>query len=225
MALTFYRAVVRWAFERFYREFSWTYPAVAWLVSRGLWKHWTLAALPYLQGHILELGCGTGYVQHALVTHRPGDAIGIDASPFMLSHTRRRLQRSGLIPHLIHGRAQTLPCASATFDSVLATFPSEYICDPRTLAEIRRVLAPSGSLIIVDGARFNTTGWYEWLVDVAYKLTFQASIVREAFPPNPYLNILEPAGFAVDVFDVPVGASRVMVMRARVQTEQGTYGS
>ncbi|NTV64514.1 MAG: hypothetical protein HGA65_13385, partial [Oscillochloris sp.] len=50
--------LVRWAFERLYREFAWTYDMVAVAVSGGLWRRWGLAALPYVRGRVLELGFG-----------------------------------------------------------------------------------------------------------------------------------------------------------------------
>ena len=45
-----------------------------------------------------------------------------------------------------------LPFADASFDNVVSTFPTEYIADPRALAEIARVLRPGGRLIVVLGA-------------------------------------------------------------------------
>ena len=58
--------LVLWAFERFYHEGAFTYDAVAWLVSRGYWSAWIRAVLPDVAAcPILELGCGTGYLQQS----------------------------------------------------------------------------------------------------------------------------------------------------------------
>src|SRR3712207_364685 len=101
-------------------------------------------------GKVLELGCGTGYFQLALalagIPH-----IGYDASPQMLRRARRRLRGAGLEAHLVRGRGEELPAQDACFTDVVATFPAPYLFDPRTLAEIRRVLDRKGQLVIVDG--------------------------------------------------------------------------
>lgn len=212
-----YRAFIRWAFDRFYHEFSWTYDTVAWLVSRGLWQRWTLAALPYLTGRILELGCGTGYVQTALAASAPGCAVGVDESPSMLAQTRRRVERanraSGQATMVVLTRAlaQSLPFQSESFDTVLATFPSDYIIHPATIAEIRRVLSPSGQFVLVDGAQFCTAGWYEWLVYLAYRLTFQSS-VNDTPIHIPYQHVFAEAGFGLQQYEEQVGNSRVIIV-------------
>jgi ubiquinone/menaquinone biosynthesis C-methylase UbiE len=205
--------LIRWCFARFYREFAWTYDAVAALVSRGLWPRWTLAGLPLARGRLLELGCGTGNAQLELARRR-WPALGLDASPQMLALTRRRLAGAGLRAPLVRAMAQAIPLPAASCDTVLATFPTEYIFDPRTLAEIRRVLAPAGRLLIVDAARFTGDGPYERLVDLAYRLTLQGSTRRDAPPPDVRLPALERAGFATRTHWQTVGASQVMVLEA-----------
>lgn len=206
---TLYTNLVRRAFELFYREFSWTYDAVAALVSAGYWREWTLAALPYLRGRVLELGCGTGHVQCALARDASAPfVVGLDASWQMLRHTRRKADRAGVHVRLLRGSAQALPCADASFDTLLATFPSEYIVAPETLAEARRVLRPGGRLIILLGAHLSRAGVYERLIDLAYRLTLQTS-PRALQPPEPGVacstapfsmalqRALRAAGFAV----------------------------
>ena len=214
MPFTFYLLpFLRWAFTRFYREFAWTYDAVAALVSRGYWRRWTLAALPYIHGRVLELGCGTGNVQLALAQQNQ-PRVAIDASPQMLNLTRVRLQSVGLVTPLVRGIAQALPLASSSCDSVLATFPTEYIIDPRTLAEVRRVLASGGRLLIVDAAYFTSDGPYERLIDLLYRATLQGSTrsIEHTPPPDQRLVALEKAGFAVQLYWETIGHSRVMVM-------------
>lgn len=209
----FYIRVVRWCFARFYREFAWTYNVVAALVSRGYWPRWTLAALPFARGRLLELGCGTGNVQLELARRR-WPALGLDASPQMLAITRRRLARAGLAAPLLRAEAQAIPLPAASCDTVLATFPTEYIFDPRTLAEVRRVLAPGGRLLIVDAASFTGDGLYERLVELAYRLTLQRPPRADAQPADVRLPPLERAGFATRTHWQAVGASQVMVLEA-----------
>lgn len=165
-----YRRAVRRAFHHFYRELAWTYDAVASLVSGGLWFQWGRAALPELRGRALEIGFGTGHIQLALAG-RPA-TFGLDASPQMARIAAARLRRHSHVPRLARGVAQQLPFPAATFDSVLATFPAEYIVDPATHAELRRVLAPGGRLVIVPLAQLDP-GLFARLVDLAYSATLQ----------------------------------------------------
>src|SRR4030067_2774056 len=65
---------------------------------------------------------------------------------------RHRLTAAiGTVP-VARGVAQAQPFASGSIDSVVSTFPSEYILDPKTLSEIDRTLRPGGCLVIVTGA-------------------------------------------------------------------------
>lgn len=219
-----YSSLIAWAFERFYREFAWTYDAVAWAVSQGLWRRWTLASLPFLAGRVLELGCGTGYVQGVLAQARPGAALGLDASPFMLRHTRHRLRQAGRAGLLMQGVAQRLPLADGSVQTVLATFPTSYVLHPHTLAEVRRVLVPTGRMVVVDAAHFppqrGKRQLYARLIALAYRLVLLASGQQPAdSEPEPaerhiYRERLEAAGFQVSVHPQQVGHSRVLVFVA-----------
>jgi ubiquinone/menaquinone biosynthesis C-methylase UbiE len=215
------RRFVRWAFERFYNEYAWSYDSVAWLVSRGLWQDWTRAALPYLRGEVLELGCGTGYVQLAR-SQQPKTTVGLDASPFMLNHTRKRLARAGQQARLVQAQSQAIPFAEQSFDSVLSTFPSDYILHPKTLDEIVRVLRPKGRFVLVDAAHFTKHDLYAQLVDIAYWLTFRRPLLSQAqndlipdLSNDLRLQSLQAAGFHCTINWVSIAQSRVMVLVAQ----------
>lgn len=196
LASAIFIRLLRWAFARLYREFAWSYDLVAWAVSRGLWRRWALCSLGYVHGRVLEIGPGTGYVQSALAGDPMRSTVGLEASPQMVRLTRRRLARQGAVAVLVRGRAQAMPLADASFDSVLATFPAEYILDPRTATEIRRVLAPAGRVVIVDGAQLGTQG------------------VERPAPESlpPHVRALEAAGFRFSLSWEAVEASWVMVL-------------
>ncbi len=129
-----------------------------WLASTipfaGQWRTWQRLVLPRLVGHdVLEVGCGIGTLLADMATagYR---CTAVDRSPQMVAATRDRLRRRKLLGRTpVHNAdVQALPFADASFDSVVSTFPTEYIYDPATMREIRRVLRPGGRLIVVLSA-------------------------------------------------------------------------
>lgn len=144
--------VLRPLYYLLYHQFAWTYDFVAAVVSLGQWKEWVLASLPYVEGpSVLELGYGPGHLLVAL-GEKGYRVFGLDESRFMSRRAGRRLKKAGIPVQLSRGYAQNLPFASSTVQSVVSTFPAEYIFDPRTLEEIRRVLSPGGKFVLLPWA-------------------------------------------------------------------------
>ena len=109
---------------------------------------------------VLDLGCGTGTLLHALIAHQPDARFtGIDPDPRVLAIARRRLQRSARPVKLIEGYAQDLPFADRAFDLVVSTLIFHHMPDPVKVAaldEVRRVLGPQGRFLLVDFGRPTT---------------------------------------------------------------------
>jgi ubiquinone/menaquinone biosynthesis C-methylase UbiE len=143
--------LLKLAFEALYGPFAWAYDWVSRTFFLGQWRLWQRAAIPHLLGpRVLEVGMGTGNLQLDLA--RAGyRAWGVDLSPQMLRHAAAKARRLSTVFSACRARSQALPFPSASFDSVVSTFPTDYIADPATLREIRRVLRPGGRLVIVPG--------------------------------------------------------------------------
>lgn len=215
-----FRRAVMWAFERFYHEGAWTYDAVAWLVSRGYWRHWIVAVLPDVRDvPTLELGCGTGYLQRER-TASPHRTVGLDESLPMLRLARRKITRAGGSLRLVRGVAQRLPFADASWPVVVATFPAPYLFDPATLGEIKRVLAADGRLLIVD-AGIVPPGVHQKIIAFVYRILLgQREIMvtpDQPEPPDPRIERLERAGFAVQIEWRTVREGAVQIVTARVK--------
>ncbi|MEN9937898.1 MAG: hypothetical protein RLZZ387_4477 [Chloroflexota bacterium] len=170
-AFSVQRFLVRWAFERLYRELAWSYDLVAAAVSGRGWRAWTLSAAPFARGVTLELGCGTGNLQQALAARPDVTAFGLDRSPQMLAQARRKAR----LARLARADALALPLAPASVDTVIATFPTDYIAQPQTVAEIRRVLRPGGTVAVALWTQMEGDSLYIRALDLAYRLTLQRS--------------------------------------------------
>jgi ubiquinone/menaquinone biosynthesis C-methylase UbiE len=119
-----------------------------------------------LADRILELAFGTGNMLLELHTahYRP---IGLDLSPTMIRIARRKLHKRNMMVPLVRGRAQQLPFADESFDTILCTFPAEFIVVPDTLGQIARVLCPGGRAVVTAMSTLTTQGplarFLEWL--------------------------------------------------------------
>ena len=78
--------------------------------------------------------------------------IGLDASPSMLAIAAQRVRRRGGAGRAGRGgRRGPLPLEDGAVDLAVATQVYEYVPDmPAALAEVRRVLAPGGRLLVLD---------------------------------------------------------------------------
>jgi ubiquinone/menaquinone biosynthesis C-methylase UbiE len=147
--MTLLRRFMRVFFNLLYHPFAFTYDLVAATVSFGQWKNWVFSVLPFIEGtRILELGHGPGHLQRTLLD-RGLVAVAMDESAPMGTLAKRRL---GDTQRLTRALAQKIPFASESFDSVISTFPSEYIFDMQTLSEAHRVLRSGGRLIVLLAA-------------------------------------------------------------------------
>jgi ubiquinone/menaquinone biosynthesis C-methylase UbiE len=173
-----WKRLVQFGFRLLYHQMAWSYDLVAWGVSGGQWRAWGRAALPHLVGRrVLELGHGPGHLLVALA-QQGFCPVGLDLSPHMGRLARWRLRRAEIAATLTRGRAQTLPFATNSLDSVLATFPTQYIVDPATLAEVRRVLRPGGHLVVVVGAQLSGRDPLSRFIEWLYRITGQRELAQ-----------------------------------------------
>lgn len=141
-------------------------------VSLGHWNNWAREIIPFVHGtNVLELGFGPGHLQVEII-QRGLRAYGLDESPQMVRQASRRIRNKHLSANLVRGLAQQLPFQTY-FDSVVTTFPSEYIFNLITIKEIYRVLVPGGKLVILltamPGNQNLLTKLYDRVSHLAYR--------------------------------------------------------
>ena len=201
--------VLRFFFKLLYHQFAFAYDFVAATVSVGQWKNWISSILPFIEGtRILEIGHGPGHLQRVLLS-RGLVAVAIDESASM-GHLAKRNTDSKA--HLARALAQGLPFADASFDTVIATFPAEYIKDPLTLAEVRRCLSDGGRFIVLPVALQKGRGLLERAMSLLFRVTRQSpvdplEVVREKLKA-PFVE----AGFDVEVKELQVKSSLLLVI-------------
>ena len=106
---------------------------------------------------VLDAGCGTGIVARTVSEKAPrAEVTGLDPNEGMLHEARR--QDPGQRVTWQMGALESLPFADAGFDLVLSQQVLQFVPErAAALAEIRRVLAPKGRLVLalLRGLDFN----------------------------------------------------------------------
>jgi ubiquinone/menaquinone biosynthesis C-methylase UbiE len=98
------------------------------------------------RGHVLELGAGTG----VNVEHYPAGVEVTYTEPD--PHMARRLRKRGA--EVVDAGAEELPFPDASFDTVVSTLVLCTVADvPASLREVRRVLKPGGTLLLLEHVR------------------------------------------------------------------------
>jgi ubiquinone/menaquinone biosynthesis C-methylase UbiE len=206
--------LIRFGFRLLYNELAWTYDAVSWLVSLGHWRAWQQAALPFVTGRrALEIGHGPGHMLAALRA-QDVDVVGLDLSAHMGRMARRRLGKDA---PLVRGLVQQLPWRSAVFDTILSTFPTEYIVAPETVAALYRVLKANGRLVVVPEGHLTGNGFIYRLLDWLFDVTGQRSAPFDFSEEELWAHFIRPfheMGFTVTVHTIELTGSEVTVVVA-----------
>ena len=119
-------------------------------VIAGPGRRLAVSILNGLEGPILEIGVGTGL---SLPLYKPGlEVTGIDLSPDMLAKAAARVRRYNLRRvSLSVMDASRLAFGDESFDAAAAMYVMTVVPDPAAvLAEMRRVLRPGGTALIVN---------------------------------------------------------------------------
>jgi ubiquinone/menaquinone biosynthesis C-methylase UbiE len=223
------KSLLRFFFRLLYHQFAFAYDLVAAAVSFNRWKSWVVNVIPFIEGtRVLEMGHGPGHLQRLLLSQGL-TAIAIDESAQMGRIAKRNLQRAfpvhanepTKLEHgndyaqisLARGVAQHLPFPPGYFHTIVATFPTEYITDPQTLAEVKRCLAGGGKLVVLPVA-LPTNRALDWLFKITHQRPPEALEIIRSKLKEPFIR----AGFATDVKTLDVKSGVLLIVSATKRT-------
>lgn len=159
-------------------------------------------AEPFVQNkRVLDYGCGSGYGS-AWMAKFAACVDAVDIAEEAITHARDQFPQENLRFRSIDPTAQ-LPFADNSFDTVLSFQVFEHVTNvDHYLGEIRRVLAPGGTLILVTPDRSTRLlplqrPWNRWHVK-EYDADSLASIMRSAFP-NVQVQLMSGRRDVIDV--------------------------
>jgi len=130
------------------------------VVSRILWARMfrgiadDVAATLATESAILEVGCGPGHLATQLAQIPGATVTATDIDPKMIERAVANAERTLPVaaqPRFEAADVAHLPFEDDSFDLVVSTFSMHHWADPEAgLAEIARVLKPSGAVLIWD---------------------------------------------------------------------------
>ena len=162
------------------------------------WREWAVRSA---RGRVLELGVGTGL---NLPHYRAAASIAaVDPDGASLRRAWARRNGRGESITLYQARAEELPFADESFDSVVGTLTFCTIGDPaRALGEARRVLKSGGAFRLVEHVRVENrfiAGAQDWITPVWKKFAGGCHLNRDTRAA------VERAGFRVRVVHRHIG--------------------
>jgi ubiquinone/menaquinone biosynthesis C-methylase UbiE len=154
-------------------------------------------------GRVLEIGIGSGL---NLPFYGPGvtEIIGLEPSQPLVDMAARRARADGKVVSFIQRSAEAIPLDTDSVDTVVTTWTMCSIPNPRVaLAEMRRVLKPSGDLLFAEHGRAPdpwVVRFQDWITPVWKPLTGGCHLNR------PIADLIGGAGF--EMVDLHTGYAR-----------------
>jgi predicted nicotinamide N-methyase len=149
------------------------------------WAHcWSGArvladAVPARAGRAIEIGCGLG-LPGVVAARRGARVLFVDRVAAPLAFVRASLAANGAVAAGLVVADVRRPAWRACFDLVLA---AEILYDrdalPSLAASLARLVAPGGRILLADGHRIDTRGFYEAARDCGLVWTARDHAVRE----------------------------------------------
>lgn len=108
-------------------------------------------------GKVLDLACGSGTLAGLVKQKHPQLTVhGVDGDREMLGRAERKAAAAGVAVDFKYGMSDALPYEDGSFDVVVSSLFFHHLTragKASAFAEIKRVLSPSGELLLADWGR------------------------------------------------------------------------
>ena len=152
------------------------------------------------EGRVLEIGVGSG-LNFPLYGAAADSVIGLEPSAELLRMARARARHAAVPVTLLDASAEAIPLDAGSIDTVVTTWTLCTIPNSsRALAEMRRVLKPSGALLFVEHGRAPEAGvarWQDRLYPLWSRLTGGCHLNRKMD------DLLADSGFRIEALQNP----------------------
>lgn len=133
------------------------------VLSAGIDQRWRRKAVEMLRPEgprrILDVATGTADLAIEALRLDPEKVVGVDISEQMLDRGRAKVASRGATEQIVlrKGDSEKLPFSDGQFDAAMVAFGVRNFEDLRLgLSEIKRVLKPGGSLVVLEFSRPRT---------------------------------------------------------------------
>ena len=110
--------------------------------------------VPHAEGAVIEVGIGSGLNMPFYDEDKVSKVVGVDPVPEMTALGEKRVASARVPVETMAASGEALPMEDNEFDTALLTYTACTIPDvAQALAEIRRVLKPSGRLLFLEHGR------------------------------------------------------------------------
>jgi len=159
--------------------------------KRRIVRHWLQqSGAMHPRSKLLDCGAGTG--AFAAEMQRELKCCAMDDHQESLEILRQRLPQDAII----EGNCTDIPLAADAFDAVTALDVLEHIPDDaKAAAELVRVLAPGGTLVVTVPAMMSL--WSDWDVSLHHQRRYDKKSLLNLFAPLPvkiehcsYINVV-----------------------------------
>ena len=173
--------------------FAALYDVLVELADRGGLADYRRKIVGRATGRVLEIGAGTGrnFPYYGQVT----SVLAIEPDPHMRRRAHRRVRECPVPASVVDGIAERLPMDDHSIDTVVSTLVFCTVPDPAAaLQELRRVLAPGGSLRFVEHVRGDSPG----LARLQDRVTpVHRRLAAGCHPNRDFVLLLQIEGFRV----------------------------
>lgn len=175
----------------------------------------TLAAVALPEnGRVLDAACGTGIVARLVAERLPGSGriVGTDLNPAMVAVAEATMPATRHATEWVAADITSLPFADAAFDIVFCQQGLQFFPDkPAALAEIGRVLAPGGRLVLTVWSAVSPL--FQAIAD-SLRQRIDAQTARKALDPFQFRDAQVIAGLLRDAGFVSAEPARLTIDRS-----------